>query len=177
MKLIRTLFIAFTAIAIASCSGNKQEATENQEETQKEAIQEEVSNIVPSDEDIFAIPENAKVYFTNIEDGAILTSPITVVMGIDGMMLEPAGEKKVGYGHHHIFINRDFMPTKEVIPMDMAEGVIASDAVLTFHYGGGQSEAELNLAPGKYQLTLQYADGVHRSYGEQLSASLNVEVQ
>jgi hypothetical protein len=33
-------------------------------------------------------------------------------------------------------------------------------------FGKGQSEAEITLPPGRHTLTLQFADGGHRSYGD-----------
>ena len=45
------------------------------------------------------------------------------------------------------------------------------------HFGKGQSEAELNLSPGMYNLTLQFADGYHRSYGKALSKTIQIEVK
>ena len=40
----------------------------------------------------------------------------------------------------------------------------------------GQTEAVLDLPPGDYKLTLQFADGLHRSYGKDLSATINIKV-
>ena len=78
----------------------------------------------------------------------------------------PAGEIIDGTGHHHIFINQDFTPAGQVIPTDDTHR----------HFGKGQTEAVLDLPPGNYKLTLQFADGLHRSYGKELSATINVKV-
>jgi len=32
------------------------------------------------------------------------------------------------------------------------------------------------LPPGDYKLTLQFADGLHRSYGKDLSSTINIKV-
>lgn len=45
------------------------------------------------------------------------------------------------------------------------------------HYGKGQTEDNVKLTPGKHKLTLQFADGAHRSYGESLSSSINIIVK
>jgi hypothetical protein len=45
------------------------------------------------------------------------------------------------------------------------------------HYGKGQTEAEVKLSPGKHKLTLQFADGLHRSYGSKLAATVSVNVK
>ena len=112
-------------------------------------------------------PKPAKVFFKNVEDGARLSSPIRVEMGVEGMKIEPAGTVRAGYGHHHILVNQTHIPKGEIIPQNDT----------TFHYGKGQETAELQLLPGKYTLSLQLGDGVHTSYGKALSASVEVYVE
>ena len=88
-------------------------------------------------------------------------------MGVEGMLIEPAGVVKEGYGHHHILINQRFWPEGEVIP--------TSDS--TLHYGKGQTDASIELDPGKYIISLQFADGVHVSFGEEMSDSIEIIVE
>ena len=107
-----------------------------------------------------------RVFFSEPNSGAEIKGPVKVVMGIEGMEIKPAGEVVEGTGHHHLLINKDFTPPGQVIPTDDAHR----------HFGKGQTEAELNLPPGDYKLTLQFADGLHRSYGEKLSATINIKV-
>lgn len=114
-----------------------------------------------------AVPEGARIFFANLEDGAEITSPVYVEFGAEGIEVEPAGEVKEGYGHHHILINEAPTPLGEAVP--------ANDTHI--HYGGGQTGDTLNLPPGNHTLVLQFADGIHRSYGEPLSASINVTVK
>lgn len=116
---------------------------------------------------LLAVPAEAKVFFANLADGDTVTSPFTVQFGIEGMEVEPAGEANEGKGHHHIIINGSAITEGEVVPADS----------LNIHFGGGQTETELTLEPGTYSLTMQFADGYHRSYGEQLSATIQVNVQ
>ena len=44
------------------------------------------------------------------------------------------------------------------------------------HFGKGQTETQVTLSPGVHSLTMQFADGAHRSFGEALSASIKVTV-
>ena len=111
--------------------------------------------------------EAAEVFFANLKDGDTVTSPVKVEMGVTGMKLEPAGPIVEGSGHHHILINKGPMPFGEIIPNDETHR----------HYGKAQTEAELELEPGEYQLTLQYANGIHASYGPDLAASINITVE
>ena len=107
-----------------------------------------------------------RVYFVEPKDGAEIQGPVKVVMGVEGMEIKPAGEVVEGTGHHHILINHDFFPAGQVIPTDDTHK----------HFGKGDTETVLDLPPGDYKLTLQFADGLHRSYGKDLSATINIKV-
>lgn len=109
----------------------------------------------------------ARVYFKNLKDGEIVTSPLKVEMGVEGMEIAPAGEVKAGQGHHHIIVDGGPIAKGTVVPADATH----------LHFGKGQTETSLELTPGKHTLTLQLADGLHQSYGEELSATLHVVVR
>ena len=49
------------------------------------------------------------VFFKNIPNGAVLSSPFIVDMGVDGMEVEPSGKINANKGHHHIIINKTFI--------------------------------------------------------------------
>jgi hypothetical protein len=108
----------------------------------------------------------AKVFFAEPKDGAEIKGPVKVVMVVEGMKIQPAGEVVEGTGHHHILLNQDFFPPGQVIPTDDTHR----------HFGKGDTEAVLDLPPGDYKLTLQFADGLHRSYGKESSATINIKV-
>jgi hypothetical protein len=107
-----------------------------------------------------------RVSFIEPKDGAEIKGPVKVVMGVEGMEIKPADGVVEGTGHHHILINKDFLPPGQVVPTDDTHR----------HFGKGQTEAVLELPPGDYRLTLQFADGLHRSYGKELSATINIKV-
>ncbi len=100
-------------------------------------------------------------------DGATVTSPFKVKFGVKGMEIKPAGEQIKDTGHHHLLINLDSKPAGEIIPFDEKH----------MHFGKGQTEAEVKLAPGNYKLTMQLADGFHLSYGQPMSATIKVTVK
>lgn len=114
------------------------------------------------------ITEGQKVFFANLVDGDVVTSPLTVDFGVEGMEVVPAGAIEENKGHHHLLINHDFVPAGEVIP--------AGDSTL-IHFGKGQLSTEVNLAPGDHKLTMQFANGAHMSYGEPMSATITVTVE
>ncbi|TDX01326.1 DUF4399 domain-containing protein [Dinghuibacter silviterrae] len=115
-----------------------------------------------------AIPDGAKVFFKNLKDGAKVTSPLKVEFGVEGIALDTAGTLKPGSGHHHLLIDAgDSIPAGVVVPKDSTH----------LHFGKAQTEATITLTPGKHTLALQYADGIHRSYGSKLSAVVTVDVK
>lgn len=107
------------------------------------------------------------VSFLNLEDGATISSPFNLEMGIEGMIVEPKGTPRDGYGHHHLLINDNFAPAGTVI--------VADDTHI--HYGGGQTSDSVVLEPGTHKLTLQFADGMHVSYGKDWSKTITVNVE
>jgi hypothetical protein len=115
-----------------------------------------------------AVPAGAKVYFKNLKDGQTVKSPVKVEMGVDGMQLDTAGAIVAGTGHHHLLIDAgDSIAAGTVVPKDSTH----------LHFGKAQSSADVKLAPGKHVLTLQFADGIHRSYGAQMASTINVTVK
>jgi len=115
-----------------------------------------------------AVPAGAKVFFKNLKNGATVTSPIKIEMGVSGIAIQPAGDIQEGFGHHHLLIDvGDSMVAGQVIPTDAQH----------MHFGKGQTETEITLPPGKHVLTLQFADGAHRSYGSQLASSITIDVK
>jgi Domain of unknown function (DUF4399) len=107
------------------------------------------------------------VDFVEPQNGATVSSPFKVVFAVTGMEIKPAGDMTENTGHHHLLINAESVPNGVVIPADATHK----------HFGKGQTETELSLAPGEYKLTMQFANGAHQSYGPELSKSINVLVK
>ena len=105
--------------------------------------------------------------FISPKNGDVVPTTFIVKMAVTGMKVAPAGEIVEGTGHHHLLINTSDISEGQVIPNDTQHK----------HFGKGQTETEVTLQPGKYKLTLQFADGVHRSYGEKLRKSIEITVK
>lgn len=110
-----------------------------------------------------------RVYFVEPKDGAIVGNEVKVVMGVEGMEIKPAGAVVDNTGHHHLLI-------------DAQQQLNAGEAVPTgsnkhLHFGKGQTETSVKLAPGTHTLTLQFANGAHVSYGEKMRSTINVTVK
>ena len=111
--------------------------------------------------------DSKKVYFKNLTDGQTVTTPVKIEMGVVGMTVMKAGEVKEGFGHHHLIIDGSAVPTGEVVLKDATH----------MHFGDGATETTVPLTAGKHTLTLQFADGAHKSYGPEMSTTITVTVQ
>jgi Domain of unknown function (DUF4399) len=97
-------------------------------------------------------PAGAEVYIVSPKDGATVGQSVTVVFGLKGMGVAPAGVKKEGTGHHHLLVDVKELPTAgQPIPKDDTH----------MHFGNGQTETTLKLAPGTHTLQLELADENH----------------
>jgi len=96
-------------------------------------------------------PEAVQLYFISPHDGDSLTSPVVIRFGLKGMGVAPAGVDKAGTGHHHLIIDAELPPFGLPIP--------ANDHYR--HFGKGQTEVTLDLAPGKHTLQLILGDYLH----------------
>jgi Domain of unknown function (DUF4399) len=106
--------------------------------------------------DRVAAPAGAEVYFIAPQDGATLHGPVTVRFGLKGAGIAPAGVKFDNTGHHHLLLDTDLSELKIDAPLP------ATDKIL--HFGKGQTETVLSLAPGKHTLQLVFADYLHTSF-------------
>ena len=108
------------------------------------------------------------VSFVEPADGATVSSPVTVRLAAENFTIEPAGEVKPDAGHLHIMVDADCIAAGQVIPKDDTH----------LHYGQGQLEASLELAPGAHTLCLQAADGAHTALdADGLTQTINITVQ
>lgn len=96
-----------------------------------------------------------ELYIISPVDGAVVSSPVRVQFGLRGMGIAPAGANLKNTGHHHLLVDVDEMP-------DMTAPLPATDNVR--HFGGGQTEALIELAPGEHSLQLLLGDFIHRPH-------------
>ena len=99
-------------------------------------------------------PEGARAYIIQPEDGAVVSGPVHVVFGLAGMGIAPAGIDAEATGHHHLLIDTPMLSAGEMefsIPADAAH----------VHFGKGQTETVLDLAPGTHTLQLLLGDRGH----------------
>ncbi|PNH07645.1 hypothetical protein TSOC_005881 [Tetrabaena socialis] len=101
------------------------------------------------------LPAMAGVSFAGLSGGAV-SSPLHLEFLVDGLSVRPAADGLIpGTGHYHLVVDAPAPAEGTAIPFDDAHK----------HYGKGQTSADLELAPGKHTLTLQFANAAHESYG------------
>ncbi len=130
--------------------------------------QTQMKNETLSDDAKGAI-KKAKVFFIEPKNKAKLPSKFKVKMAVEGMTVKAAGDEpdSISSGHHHLFIDAEPIAAGQAVPNDRAH----------LHFGKGQTETEVKLSPGPHTLTLQFADGSHRSYGPTMSQTIQIQVR
>jgi len=97
-----------------------------------------------------ASPEGASVRIVSPVDGATVPQEFTVVFGLTGMGVAPAGTDRENTGHHHLLVDQAELPAEDK-PMGNPP----------IHFGGGQTETTLTLEPGTHTLQLILGDKLH----------------
>ncbi|KWO84724.1 ATPase [Burkholderia ubonensis] len=97
-------------------------------------------------------PPGAEAYIIWPSDGATITGgKFWVRMGLRNMGICPKGIERPNVGHHHLLIDADLPPLDQPIPSDRNH----------LHYGAGQTEARIELPPGKHTLQMLMGDHDH----------------
>lgn len=107
-------------------------------------------------------------YIISPADGATVESPVRVVFGLKGAGVVPAGIPREAAGHHHLLVDAAVPDLDMAIPSDVNHQ----------HFGGGQTEAEIELAPGTHTLQLLLGDELHIPHDPPiLSEQITIEVR
>ena len=97
-------------------------------------------------------PGNAYVYIGWPNDGEVVRARrFRVWFGLRHMGVAPSGVKKKNTGHHHLLVDTELPPLDEEIPSDRNH----------LHFGGGQTEAKIELSSGTHTLQLILGDPKH----------------
>jgi len=114
-------------------------------------------------------PAGAVAYIIEPADGARVTNPVRVVFGLKGIGVAPAGVDRADAGHHHLLVDAP-------LPADL--GLPLPNDEQHRHFGGGQTEVELTLPPGRHTLQLVLGDHLHIPHDPPIASSVvTIEVQ
>lgn len=99
-----------------------------------------------------AAPDDAQVYFIWPRDGTVIRGGrFWLRMGLRNMGVAPKGVAVQNTGHHHVIIDAPLPPSGEPVPSDRNH----------LHFGAGETEARLELPPGRHTLQLLLGDQNH----------------
>ncbi|HEY0419844.1 MAG TPA: DUF4399 domain-containing protein [Acetobacteraceae bacterium] len=97
-------------------------------------------------------PRDAYVYIGWPQDGGVSSAnPIKIWFGTRNFGVAPAGVSVANTGHHHLLIDAPLPPMDQPIPNDRNH----------LHFGLGQTEAMIDLPPGRHTLQLLMGDADH----------------
>ncbi|MFZ9898559.1 MAG: DUF4399 domain-containing protein [Gemmatimonadaceae bacterium] len=109
-----------------------------------------------------------EIYLRARVNGATVGPTFPVVFGLRNYGVAPAGVRMSNTGHFHILIDTEVPAAGVVIPGDS----------LHRHFGAGQIETMLTLAPGTHTLRLVLGDADHKVIGPALvSAPIRITVR
>ncbi|MFV1982028.1 MAG: DUF4399 domain-containing protein [Thiohalomonadales bacterium] len=94
-------------------------------------------------------PDGALAYIISPTTGSTVSPKFTVKFGLRGMGVAPAGVAKAKTGHHHLIVDGKLPAFNQPMGKDVK------------HFGGGQTEVELNLSKGVHTLQLIMGDKSH----------------
>jgi hypothetical protein len=92
------------------------------------------------------------LYFVWPQNGATIKGGFWCRFGLRNMGVIHAGDDFQNSGHHHLLIDVNE-------PLDVNEPIPADKSHL--HFGAGQTEARIELPPGKHTLQLVLGDAKH----------------
>jgi hypothetical protein len=110
----------------------------------------------------------ATVFFIGPADGETVSNPVSIVFGIIGMTVAPAGQDVPHSGHHHLLIDTGLPDIGLPIPKDEHH----------IHFGDGSTVTEITLDPGEHTLQMLLGDHLHIPHDPPLMSdviTINVE--
>jgi hypothetical protein len=114
-------------------------------------------------------PKDAYLYIISPADGDTVKSAFWCRFGLRNMGVTHAGEDFQNSGHHHLLIDvNEPLDVNEPIPQDKNH----------VHFGAGQTEARVELPPGKHTLQLVLGDARHYPFNPPLvSEKISITVK
>jgi hypothetical protein len=97
-------------------------------------------------------PDDAYLYFIWPQDSTVIKGGFWCRFGLRNMRGDPCRDDFASSGHHHLLIDvNEPLDPNDAIPQDKNH----------LHFGAGQTEARIELPPGKHTLQLVLGDAKH----------------
>ena len=141
----KNIIILFSIFLIISCESN-----DNDNAVNKKISIQNVPASPPSIKRAVS-PTGSKVYFISPKNDEIVSNPVSLEFGSEGVEIVPSGQDQPATGHHHIIIDAELPNMNIPIPAD--------DNYV--HFGDGSSSTQLTLEPGVHTLQLLLGDFLH----------------
>ena len=101
--------------------------------------------------------DNAEVIILSPKHNQVVSSTFTVEFGAKNISIVPAGDNQPNSGHHHLLIDVTELP-------DLSMPLPATDQIV--HFGKGQTQTVIELAPGVHTLQLLLGNYLHVPHTE-----------
>ena len=141
----KNIIILFSIFLIISCESN-----DNNNAVDKKVSVQNMPTSPPSIKRVVS-PTGSKIYFIAPKNDEIVSNPVSLEFGSEGVEIVPSGQNKPATGHHHIIIDAELPNMNLPIPAD--------DNYV--HFGDGSSSTQLTLEPGIHTLQLLLGDFLH----------------
>jgi len=141
----KNIIIVFSIFLIISCESN-----DNNNAVDKKISVQNIPTSPPSIKRVVS-PTGSKIYFITPKNDEIVSNPVSLEFGSEGVEIVPSGQNKPATGHHHIIIDAELPNMNLPIPAD--------DYYV--HFGDGSSSTQLTLEPGIHTLQLLLGDFLH----------------
>jgi hypothetical protein len=114
-------------------------------------------------------PADAFLYIIWPPDGTTVKGAFWCRFGLRNMGVTQAGSNAPNSGHHHLLIDvNESLDPNEPIPQDKNH----------LHFGAGQTEARIELPPGKHTLQLVLGDAKHSPFNPSvISKKISITVK
>jgi uncharacterized protein DUF4399 len=110
---------------------------------------------------VTSAPSDAVLYIIWPQDGAKIKGAFWCRFGLRNMGVTHAGDATPNAGHHHLLIDvNEPLDPNGPIPQDKNH----------LHFGAGQTEARVDLPPGKHTLQLVLGDANHVPFNPPLAS-------
>ncbi len=155
----RRTLLAATSLGFAAVAGcaddDPGDETDEEQDDPDEAENGEDEEGGPI-EDVDHEDPDGEIEFAQPEDGAEVTSPVEIEANVTEFELEAVEDDGAedGVGHLHVIVDEGCVEPAYVIPEE--DGY--------YHLSEGETETELDLESGTYDLCLQAGDGIHNAY-------------